>query len=181
MQTKIMYLFILMKTGKLLFCAGLIMVLLTGIAHAETARIVDEENCLLCHRYPTMGRYDKEGNKRISYISEQEFAKSDHGKLQCTGCHVGLDRIPHSEDQIVDCSTNCHITDPSRNNQFSHADTVRKYDISVHGLKRDGITREFQDELPACKDCHDNHIYTSDKEVRQRRTQTQIVELCKMP
>ena len=173
-----MYLFIHIKTGKLLFCAGLMMVLLTGIAHAEPARIVDEENCLLCHRYPTMGRYDKEGNKKISYISEQEFAKSDHGKLQCTGCHAGLDRIPHLEEMKVDCSANCHIIDPSTNKQFSHVDMVRKYDISIHGLKREGIIQKFPDDLPSCKDCHDNHIYTSDSKVRHRRTQAEIVELC---
>ena len=174
----IMYLFCHTKLTGFHLLTGLILILLTGTASAQPAQFVDEENCLLCHRYPTMGRYDEAGNKRISYISEQEFAKSDHGKLQCTGCHSGLDRIPHPKDLKADCAANCHITDPSTNQQFSHIDMIRKYDMSVHGLKREGVAQNFPDDLPICKDCHDNHIYTSSKEKRQRRSQTEIVELC---
>lgn len=164
-----------LKSNTLCILTCLFVVLLSGITSAQ---IQDEENCLLCHRYPTMGRYDEKGNKKISYISEEEFAKSDHGRLQCSGCHVGLDRIPHPENLKVDCTINCHVTNLSTNNIFSHRDMAQKYDLSVHGLGREGIVQNFPDDLPICKDCHDNHIYTSSGKDRTRRSQKEIVELC---
>jgi len=167
-----------LNSKKLYILAGFFLILLTGNASAGPAKVVDRENCLLCHRYPTMGRYDEAGNKRIDYISEQEFARSDHGKLPCSGCHAGLDRIPHPENLRVDCSVNCHIIDPSTNKRFSHSDMTSKYNMSVHGQGRTDVTQKFPDDLPTCKDCHDNHIYRSGSKYRKRRAQTEIVELC---
>jgi hypothetical protein len=68
----------------------------TQMISQEQELLPDTENCLLCHRYPNMGRYDKAGNKKIYYINDKLFAKSVHGKLRCKSCHAGLDEIPHT-------------------------------------------------------------------------------------
>jgi hypothetical protein len=125
-----------------------------------------------------MGRYGDAGDKRIDYINADEFARSDHGKLPCTDCHVNLDKIPHAAYQKVDCSISCHVTDPSTNKKFSHSEIEKKYDASVHGFAKKNADQIFPGDLPLCQDCHYNRPYTSDREVQRKRTQLEIVELC---
>ncbi len=140
--------------------ATLIVFLFAGIALAELEVIPDTENCLLCHRYPTMGRFDKDGKKRIFYINEKKFANSAHGNLRCKSCHVGLDEIPHTDVKKVDCATKCHIKEPSTNKEFSHINMVEKYQASVHGTGKTATPKPFPEDLPTCKDCHSNPMYT---------------------
>jgi len=133
-----------------LFYAG------NGLSQSEAAP--DEENCLICHRYPGMGRYDEAGNKRIYYINDQMFANSVHGKLRCKSCHLDLDKIPHEDVKKVDCSTQCHIKDPSSNREFSHKNMVEQYEQSVHGKGLDG-QKPFPGDRPTCTYCHGNRTY----------------------
>ena len=125
---------------------------------AQTNAASDEENCLICHRYPGLGRYDENGNKRVYYINGQMFADSVHGKLRCKSCHVDLDKIPHEDVKKVDCSTQCHIKDPSSNREFSHKNMVEKFQESVHGQGAARQTR-FPEDLPTCIYCHGNRLY----------------------
>ena len=116
----------------LLFAAVFVLLNISAAAFAADM-VPDTENCLLCHRYPSMGRYDETGRKRIYYVSDDKFAHSVHGKLKCKNCHVGLDKIPHTDIKKVDCSTMCHIKEPSTNREFSHINMVQQYEASVHG------------------------------------------------
>ncbi len=118
----------------------------------------DTENCLICHRYPGMGRFDEAGVKRIYYINEMKFANSVHGKLKCTNCHVGLDKIPHTDIRKVDCTTQCHLKEPSTEREFSHTNMVEKYNHSVHGNSDPNNPKPFPEDLPTCTYCHDNSI-----------------------
>ena len=129
-----------------------------GIGFAQSKAAPDEENCLICHRYPSLGRYDESGNKRVYYINDQLFANSVHGKLRCKSCHQDLDKIPHEDVKKVDCSTQCHIKDPSSNRDFSHENMVKIYDRSVHG-QGVGDQKEFPEDRPTCTYCHGNRLY----------------------
>ena len=144
---------------KISYLAILSVFLYSGIALAKTPAVPDTENCLLCHRYPQMGRYDKTGKKRIFYVNEKMYANSVHGNLRCKSCHVGLDEIPHTDINKVDCSTKCHIEEPSTNKEFSHINMIEKYEASVHGKRVNGKTKPFSDDLPTCKYCHSNRMY----------------------
>jgi len=130
-----------------------------GMGFAQSYAAPDEENCLLCHRYPQMGRYDETGKKRVFYINENMFANSVHGKLRCKSCHVGLDTIPHTNIEKVDCSTKCHIEEPSTNKEFSHINMIEKYEASVHGKIINGKIKAYPEDLPTCKYCHTNRMY----------------------
>jgi hypothetical protein len=124
---------------------------------SEIARLgADTENCLLCHRYPNMGRFDESGQKRIFYVNADHFAHSVHRKLQCKSCHVGLDKIPHTDVKKVDCTTKCHIREPSSNREFSHENMAQKYRNSVHGRTASEGETPYPEDLPTCKYCHDN-------------------------
>jgi len=134
-------------------------IIFTTIAFAQSDATPDTENCLLCHRYPTIGRYDKDGNKRVFYINDQLYANSVHGKLRCKSCHTDMDKIPHTDVKKVDCSSKCHIKEPSTNQEFSHIKMVEKYRESVHGEGTEGNKKKFPEDLPTCKYCHDNRSY----------------------
>ena len=138
-----------------------ILLLLTPAAFvfAQSETITDTENCLLCHRYPNMGRYDESGKKHVYYVNAQKYARSVHGKLKCKNCHAGLDTIPHTDVKKVDCATTCHIKEPSTNLEFSHANMIQKYEASVHGRGTPENLKPFPEDLPTCKDCHDNRMY----------------------
>jgi hypothetical protein len=143
--------------GACIFTA-LYLILPVGPAVAETNLVTDTENCLLCHRYPSMGRFDETGKKRILYINEKKFAESVHGKLKCKSCHVGLNEIPHKDVKKVDCTTNCHIIEPSTQKEFSHSNMADKFRAGVHGMGSEDNPKPFKEDLPTCKYCHSNRI-----------------------
>lgn len=134
------------------------MLIYPGIISAQTNAVSDTENCLYCHRYPQMGRYDKTG-KRIFYVNEEMYGNSVHGNLKCTSCHHGLDKIPHTDVKKVDCSQKCHIEEPSTNREFSHINMIKKYEASVHGKGSPENPKPYPEDLPTCKYCHNNRMY----------------------
>lgn len=126
----------------------------------------DQENCLMCHKYSGMGRYEKGAGgikKRIFYIPEEIHKNSVHGKLRCKDCHVGVDRIPHTGVEKVDCSKNCHLNDPSSGKEFSHKKIVDSLNMSVHGAEGTKNPK-FKDDLPTCLYCHSNPLYNTASE-----------------
>ncbi|MBW2442400.1 MAG: hypothetical protein JRH12_18125 [Deltaproteobacteria bacterium] len=147
-----------LRAGMVFTSAVFICLLAVGISHGSDA-VADTGNCLLCHRYPSIGRYDEEGTKRVFYVNDKKFAASVHGKLACKNCHVGLDKIPHTDVKKVDCATKCHLKEPSTNQEFSHANMVGKFEASVHGKGPAENPKPFAEDLPTCKYCHDNRMY----------------------
>jgi hypothetical protein len=121
-------------------------------------RGVDEENCLMCHKYPKMGLYTKEG-RRIFYVGEDIYAHSVHAKVPCRGCHADILQIPHRPDhKRVDCAMTCHIKDPFSNKEFSHIRIKESLEKSLHGPKEDDPP-EKRKHRPNCKYCHLNPLY----------------------
>ena len=152
-----------MKAGRLnaftsCFFPVLFLLLSCGMAFGTNA-VSDTENCLLCHRYPSIGRYDESGIKRVFYVNDKKFAASIHGKLKCKNCHVSLDQIPHTDVKKVDCATKCHIKEPSTNQEFSHINMIQKFEASVHGSGTAQKPKPFPEDLPTCKYCHANRMY----------------------
>jgi cytochrome c len=56
---------------------------------------VDEENCLLCHRYSGLGRIDEKGKKHLYYVNEALYNRSAHAKVRCGECHADIKGFPH--------------------------------------------------------------------------------------
>jgi hypothetical protein len=123
------------------------------------ALAVDEENCLLCHRYSGLGRIDKEGRKHLYYVNESLYNQSVHAKVRCGECHTDIKGFPHGTVKKVDCATVCHLVDPSTKTPFSHAKMIEKYELSVHGRGPRDKPRQHPENLPTCTYCHDNRIY----------------------
>jgi hypothetical protein len=169
--------------------AGFSLVFSFDAVSAQTYEFRDSENCMLCHRYPTIGRFDEAGEKKIFYIFGKGFTSSVHGKLNCTDCHRGLGKIPHFDVKKVDCSVKCHLRDPSPKKEVSHANVVEMYKTSVHGSGPKLDPKPFPEDLPGCTYCHDNRGYystgramgTSDDQAHPAsllRSQRDVIRLC---
>lgn len=73
-------------------------------------RIIPNERCLTCHgddQQKTDVRDD--GSPVQIFVHREQIESSVHGSLQCTSCHVTIDRVPHREAPavIVGC-VECH-------------------------------------------------------------------------
>jgi hypothetical protein len=139
-----------------------ILILSAVLIMPAVAMATDDENCLMCHKYPGLGRYAKDKTnlkavKRIFYVNEEQFSGSYHGKLRCKSCHEGVEEIPHTGVKRVDCASDCHLKDPSTGRDFSHKAIVEDLRQSAHG--EEGARSENKDDLPGCKDCHSNKNY----------------------
>jgi hypothetical protein len=120
----------------------------------------DIGNCLLCHKYPGLSRVDDKGNLRLLYINEEIFNRSVHSRVKCENCHTDIKKIPHDEAKKVDCLQECHIVEPSTETKFSHKEVSDFLSKSIHGrTDKYGSAKEFADDMPTCKNCHENPLY----------------------
>lgn len=120
-----------------------------------------QDGCLLCHKYAGLGRYEKDSRnkivKRYFYVNEEMHQSSYHGRFNCSDCHEGVDKIPHTDAKKVDCGKTCHVNEPSSGKLFSHKKIVEDMDKSAHGIEGSGA--DDKKDLPACRDCHTNKPY----------------------
>lgn len=120
----------------------------------------DIGNCLLCHKYPGLSRVDKNGKFRLFYVNENIFNHGIHAKVKCEGCHQDITKIPHDNAQKVDCFAQCHIVEPSSEQKFSHKDVEEYLAKSVHSrYDKDGNLKKHAEDMPTCKDCHEDPLY----------------------
>lgn len=137
-----------------------------------------QDGCLMCHKYPGLGRYEKDEKnrivKRVFYVNDEMHKASYHGRFNCSDCHEGVDKIPHTDAKKVDCGKTCHLNEPSTGKKFSHKNVVEDLENSSHGAK--GSSGEEPADLPACRDCHTNKPYLLS--VRQQMKSKAFTEIC---
>ena len=121
---------------------------------------LDSENCLMCHRYRGLARVDKDGNYRLFYVDETLYNQGPHSRVSCTGCHADIDKIPHDDAEPVDCLRECHIEEPTREIIFTHSKVNDALNNSVHSpIASDGTVKNYPEDYPQCKDCHDSPLF----------------------
>lgn len=115
-------------------------------------------NCLLCHKMKGLVVIDEKSKvSRNLSIDEDLYRASYHGRIKCKGCHVDIDKIPHENVLKVDCSTDCHIRDPSTDSRYSHRNVMENLAKSAHG--KSSKNGKYNLDLPDCKHCHSNKPY----------------------
>jgi hypothetical protein len=145
------------STGGILFLAGTMLTLFLFSAGVEAA---DEEGCLICHKYSGLARIDqKTGKIRLFYVADDKYKNSVHGKVLCRNCHLNLDKIPHNDAKKVDCSTKCHLKEPSTEIEFSHSNLYEEVNKSIHGKGSPEEPKKYSQDMPGCTDCHLNTVY----------------------
>ncbi len=144
------------KNLKILFVFSVM--LLLGYGESALA-FEDDEACLLCHKYPKMGRITDDGAYRSYYIMPHVFGKTVHRNVPCTDCHSYIKQLPHREVKTgVTCDSECHsIKNPATGKNFSHKPIYDKYIKSTHG--RPKVAKGNDRDKPYCVTCHTNPIY----------------------
>jgi hypothetical protein len=139
---------------------NLLVIFVVLFVYAQNMFAADELNCVLCHKYRGLSRIDESGNFRLFYINQNLFKKGPHKRIQCIDCHRDIQKIPHDPANKVDCTVECHITEPSGNEKFSHKPVAEILSKSAHGLSaEDKKITKHSDDYPYCTDCHDQPLY----------------------
>ncbi len=120
----------------------------------------EDLNCFICHKHRGLSRIDENGDFRLFYINKELFDSGPHRRNKCKDCHTDVDRIPHDPAEKIDCTKECHITEPSSELKYSHQNVADILAQSVHSkLDADGNPKEYQEDYPGCKDCHEQPMY----------------------
>jgi len=160
--------------------AALALALFAGRVERASAQISNDQ-CLKCHGDPSIARMKPEtlwGMVRILpeegpvkrpaetvvdlYTPEDVFMNSVHGSLNCTGCHLGIERLPHTQHLAEVSCANCHSNVVAELNTGAHRPNVQ-----------DGLAR------PWCTDCHGKtHGVMSLERPRSYDTSVASVKAC---
>jgi cytochrome b subunit of formate dehydrogenase len=150
----------------------LLLVALSGAA----AQAGDPDNCLLCHRFRGLSRYDAAANRVQLFFVDSDYVhelRGPHARLACTDCHVReqVSVIPHQEVSRVDCTRECHLVEPgSPERRFSHANVSKMLERSVHmpmmlaQLQFDGGPLLGSGQS-TCLYCHDEPVFNDPGDV----------------
>jgi 5-methylcytosine-specific restriction endonuclease McrA len=128
----------------------------SGFSRAQAA---DEENCLMCHKYPYLARIGDNGLVENYNVNEHIFLNSLHGKVGCRDCHTYIKKFPHDPvTEKVNCGNVCHIRPPFTDEYFSHRKIIGVFGTSIHAVKPDDSPL-MKESDPDCKYCHLNPLY----------------------
>jgi hypothetical protein len=131
-----------------------------GVSNASSSGITtDDENCMMCHKYPGLTRVNDEGYLRLFYVDSEKYDHSVHTKVKCSGCHADIKEIPHKEAKKVDCTTECHIKNAGSEKPFSHKKIALDLESSIHNPENTNVRAKIEEDFPTCTDCHNNPTY----------------------
>ena len=132
-------------------------VLAAALLLPSAGRAADEEGCLDCHGHRGLSARTEDGRVISHFLEPPGFFASAHGMIRCTECHRDVQRIPHGEVRVPECTGTCHVQEPSTGLLFSHAPLAEHFERSVHGVHgRSGDAPVAPDDLPTCTTCHRN-------------------------
>ncbi len=151
------------------FMLRCLILLVTATTAPSLWAFIDEEGCLLCHKYPKMGRITEDGQRRSYYVMPHVFNKTVHRNVPCRDCHNYIKELPHKEVTTgVTCDTECHsVKNPATGKNFSHKPIVDVYEKSAHG--REKIAEGLDADMPYCVTCHTNPLYNPSEEKPPKR------------
>lgn len=134
----------------------------------------DDEGCLICHKYPMIGRITEDGVLRSYYVVSTTFGRTVHRNVPCRDCHTGIEKLPHDPvKEGVTCDTECHsVKNPATGELFSHKGPYNVYKESVHARSKTATGADA--DKPYCITCHTNPLYNPAEPVPPAR----IVDRC---
>ncbi|MBE9516476.1 MAG: hypothetical protein IME93_05820, partial [Proteobacteria bacterium] len=154
--------------------AGLIICTAWIMYPSDSFAFEDDEACLMCHKYPMMGRITDDGVLRSYYVMPHMFKRTVHRNVPCRDCHTSINELPHKPSKKgVTCDTECHsIKNPATGKKFSHKVIHDLYIKSTHGRKK--IATGADADKPYCVSCHTNPLYNPDEKAPPKK----IIDRC---
>lgn len=144
--------------------------------------VIDDENCMMCHKYPGLSRVNEEGDLRNFYVDPDRYAHSVHTKVKCSGCHEDITEIPHNSAKPVNCTTECHIKESSSEKPFSHRRILEDLKASIHNPENKYVRAKIEEDFPTCTSCHNNPAYRfiadDTDQIKGARHQEKIFQKC---
>ncbi len=139
-------------------------------AAAGRAAADDPDNCLLCHQYRGLSRFDEATGRAHLFFVDPQYSiahRGPHARLACTACHVReeVSVVPHLAVTPVDCTRQCHLVDPTGlERRFSHDNIPPMLAASAHDpqtLAKLQFSRGplLADGQAACLYCHDEPLF----------------------
>ena len=77
------------------FSLSLMLMLAALLVPGVSQAFEDDEACLMCHKYPMLGRVTDDGALRSYSVVPDLFSKTVHRNVPCRDCHVEIDQLPH--------------------------------------------------------------------------------------
>ena len=145
--------------GSLAHAVAVVVLVLFG--GGDVLAFEDDEACLMCHKYPKMGRVTEEGVQKTYFVQPDVFSRTVHRNVPCRDCHSEITELPHKPIvQGVRCDSECHsVKNPSTGKPFSHKPIYQAYKESVHGRKK--VEDGTDADKPYCVTCHTNPLYNA--------------------
>ncbi len=130
----------------------------------------DADNCLLCHQYRGLGRYDPQRDRLHLFYVDPDYVRhleGAHARLACTACHPRdeVAVIPHRPVSRVDCTRTCHLLGAGgAERRFSHANVAAVLEESVHAATQlTGLSFAggplLDERQSKCLYCHDEPVF----------------------
>lgn len=160
-----------MESPKTWFMLATVALVWLGLAGNCVA--MDPEGCLTCHQYPGLATLKENKRINILHIDEAKYAASAHGKFACRKCHTTVEKIPHTGQLKVDCTTECHLTDSEKR-------LVAKQPLSRFHRKEQSAIIALQDPS-SCRICHELYPHSENNMVRgllNLHTGFMVCEVC---
>jgi len=156
----------------ILMCTVFTLLLHDNVVAAEST---GESICLSCHQYPGLVRQNEgqQNGLKILHIDNVKYRASSHGHVDCTACHIDVDKIPHVGKNKTNCQSNCH---QSNKDKKLLANTPRK---RFHKNEQSVIT--LLEDKTSCKVCHQIYPHTKEPFVRaflNMHTGYMVCEVC---
>ena len=130
----------------------------------------DPDNCLLCHQYRGLSRYDDATDRVHVYFVDPQYSaahRGPHARLACTACHERseVSVVPHHPVTPVDCTRQCHLSDPTGlERRFSHDNILPMLERSAHSTEAiSGLSFTggplLNPNQSLCLYCHDEPLF----------------------
>lgn len=150
--------------------------LLAALSNPAAALADDPENCLMCHQYRGLSRYDEPAGRVHLYFVDPRYSvahRGPHARLACTACHEReeVSVIPHRPTTPVNCARQCHLVDPTGlERRFSHDNVMGMLAASAHSPEKLKLLEFSRGPLLAenqsiCLYCHDEPLFRDPSEV----------------
>ncbi len=124
----------------------------------QAALAMDPDGCLTCHQYPGLVTLNDKHAIKILHIDENRYLKSAHGKLGCKQCHAVIEKVPHTGDTEVECTTKCHLSDAEQRK-------VRDHPLANFHIKEQSAIASLEDDS-SCRVCHALYPHSQNNMVR---------------
>ncbi|MFH1728613.1 MAG: hypothetical protein ABIA04_09365 [Pseudomonadota bacterium] len=133
--------------------------LFSTIICANPIFAIDEEGCLICHKYPGIVALNQKEQIKALHIDELLYSKTKHGKFKCGSCHIDIKEIPHTGyDKITCINGNCH-------NQESINELTKKLPFKNFHKKQQSYLLDIKKET-SCLTCHGIYPHKENKKTR---------------